>query len=50
MKNTEMNMEKQFIDRLKTSDNRKTNREADEILWKKFGFFQFFSQSVHSYF
>lgn len=50
MQNTEMKIKNQFIERLKTSDNRKTNREADEVLWKKFGFFQFFSQSVHGYF
>lgn len=50
MKNTEMKIKNQFIERLKTSDNRKTNSDAGEILWKKFGFFQFFSQSVHSYF
>lgn len=35
MQNTEMNMEKQFIERLKTSDNRKTNREAGEILMEE---------------
>ena len=42
MKNTEMNMEKQFIDRLKTSDNRKTNRDACEIYGRSLAFFNSF--------